>query len=369
MNPLVAFIFCLATGARIEVAELVRELARADIVFVGEEHDNRVGHEAELIVLRELHKARGDVVLSLEMLERDVQGTVNDWLKGRIDDAALAAHARLWPNHAKDYAPLLRYAKDNGLDVIAANVPRPLAKVCAEKGVAAVAGLAHTPRRTSAEADLYAQRFEATMKEHMGAAGADMLQRFYQAQCLKDDAMAESIADFLATHPARKPLVVHYAGRFHVEEGLGTVARTLARLPLARTAVLLLPSHATPDKATAAEYQGKAHFVWVCPEQKKDAPVEAVAEEKKAGLGIMPDYADSEEPGVLIGSCVPDGAAEKGGLKAGDRILAINGERIEGVRGYMEVLAKHKPGERVTLRIEREIRELDIELTLGVSNR
>lgn len=369
MSPLAAIILCLATGARIEMADLVRELARADVVFIGEEHDNTAGHEAELAVLRELHKARGDVVLSLEMLERDVQGTVNDWLKGRIDDAALAAHARLWPNHAKDYAPLLRYAKENGIDVIAANVPRPLAKLVSEHGAVAVAGLAHTPRRTTADDDLYARRFKDTMKEHMGAAGDDMLQRFYAAQCLKDDAMAESIADFLATHPARKPLVIHYAGRFHVEEGLGTVARFLARQPLARTAVLLLPSHKSPEAATAAEFQGKAHFVWVCPEQKKEEPAAQPEENKKAALGIMPDYAETEEPGVLIGSCVPDGAAEKAGLKAGDRILAINGKRIQSVRGYMEVLAGHKAGERVTIRIEREIVEKDVEVTLGVSNR
>lgn len=368
MEAVVAIILSLATGARIEVADLMGQLAANDVVFVGEEHDNRAGHEAELALLQGLHAERKDVVLSLEMIERDCQGTLNDWLAGRINDEQLAANARLWPNHATDYAPLLAYAKEHKLDVIASNVPRPMAKVVSEAGASAVAGLLHAPRRTTADADRYRDRFFEQMKEHMGSAGDERLLRFYAAQCLKDDAMAESIADWLAAHPARKPLVLHMAGRFHVEEGLGTVARLLARRPLARTAVVLLPSVEKPDAAKAEDFTGAAHFVWVCAQNPpKAAPVEE--EKPRAGLGIMPDYAAGEDPGVLIGSVVPEGAAEKAGLRAGDRLLALDGKRLENVRGYMAVLAECKPGQQVKLLVERETVELTITATLGVSRR
>ncbi|MSR74152.1 MAG: PDZ domain-containing protein [Planctomycetes bacterium] len=371
MGAIVAIIFSLATGARIEQADLIRELATHDVVFVGEEHDNRAGHDAELALLKGLHDARKDVVLSLEMIERDCQGTLNDWLAGRIADTQLAANARLWPNHPTDYAPLLAYAREHKLDVIASNVPRPMAKVVSDAGATAVAGLLYAPRRTSADADRYRERFYEQMKEHMGAMGSERTARFYEAQCVKDDAMAESIADWLAAHPARKPLVLHVAGRFHVEEGLGTVSRLIARRPLVRTAVVLLPSVEQPEAAKATDFTGQAHFVWVCAKNPAKAEAEPEAQEDKprAGLGIMPDYAAGEEPGVLIGSVTPEGAAEKAGLRAGDRLLAIDGKRIENIQAYMAVLGASKPGQKVSLLIEREIVELTIPATLGVSQR
>ena len=68
----------------------------------------------------------------------------------------------------------------------------------------------------------------------MGADGEAVLQRYYEAQCLKDETMAESIAG------ARPPgaLVVHFNGAFHTDRALGIVPRLKRRVPGARIAVL-----------------------------------------------------------------------------------------------------------------------------------
>jgi hypothetical protein len=85
------------------------------------------------------------------------------------------------------------------------------------------------------------------MKGHPGADGA--VERMYRAQCAKDDAMAEGIAQYLATNPHRQPLVIHCNGNFHSDYGLGTAARLAQRAPLAQAAIISMI--AVPDVAKA----------------------------------------------------------------------------------------------------------------------
>lgn len=73
-------------------------------------------------------------------------------------------------------------------------------------------------------------------------------------------------------------------------------------------------------------------------------------------LGIMFDYNDPG-PGVMVDNVTAGKAAEKAGLKAGDRILQVNGKTIssmnDGEESYMKVLATFKPGQELTLTVQR----------------
>ena len=51
------------------------------------------------------------------------------------------------------------------------------------------------------------------------------IKRMYQAQCIKDETMGESVAR--AWRPGR--LVIHYNGSFHSDFRLGTAARAIQR--------------------------------------------------------------------------------------------------------------------------------------------
>ena len=44
-----------------------------NVIFIGEEHGSRVSHHAELTILKGLSKRDSNLVLALEMFERDVQ--------------------------------------------------------------------------------------------------------------------------------------------------------------------------------------------------------------------------------------------------------------------------------------------------------
>ena len=95
-----------------------------NVIFFGEDHDSRAAHDGELTLLTELSGRDASLVLALEMFERDVQDTLNAYLDGTISEDNFLELSRPWPNYQEDYRPLVELAKNRGIPVIAANVPR-----------------------------------------------------------------------------------------------------------------------------------------------------------------------------------------------------------------------------------------------------
>jgi uncharacterized iron-regulated protein len=232
---------------------MIAEIARADVVFVGEQHDDANTHRLELALLEGLARRRRPVVLALEMFERDVQAVVDAYLAGRVSEEAFLAQARPWPRYRSDYRPLVEFARAHGWPVVAANVPRQLANEVSKSGLASLAALADGARGLAAQVlacpfDRYFDRFAQSMREHPGPGAKDQspdearraTERFYFAQCLKDETMAESVAEAVARHADARRLVVHVNGAFHSDYRQGAVARTLRRLPRAAVKVVTI---------------------------------------------------------------------------------------------------------------------------------
>ena len=172
------------------------------------------------------------------MFERDAQRRLDLYLQGVIDEAHFLAGARPWGNYREHYRPVIELAKQRGLDVLAANVYRPIAARVARQGLVAAKGDPWAAVEVEAEpTGAYFERFARVMGQEPDP-GNERLARVYAAQAVKDDTMAESIAEYLAARGADAPLVVHWCGKFHSDHGLGTVERLLRRRPDLRIAVV-----------------------------------------------------------------------------------------------------------------------------------
>jgi uncharacterized iron-regulated protein len=217
---------------------MLRDVMRADVIHLGEQHDDPGTHALQLAVLEGLARRGVPVVLSLEMFERDVQASLDAYLAGTMPESAFLAGSRPWNNYATDYRPLVEFAKAKGWPVVASNIPRPLASAVSRNGLAVFDTLGSVQRPWVAADNQcgtdtkYARKFISLMGDMAGHGGGGMpaaaMDRFYAAQCVKDEVMAESIARALDAHP--DAVVVHAAGSFHVEEGLGTVERVTRRV-------------------------------------------------------------------------------------------------------------------------------------------
>ncbi|HEX6882657.1 MAG TPA: ChaN family lipoprotein, partial [Planctomycetota bacterium] len=233
-------------GRALAFDELLARLGALDAVFLGETHLDDVTHRVELAVLEGLIERRGGrVVLALEMFERDVQPVLDDYLAGRIDEAAFLAAARPWKNYATDYRPLVEAAKRHGVPVIAANTPAALRRKVASGGKAALDALAPEERRLLPEEILpaeagYWERVDRATRGHMNFASLPEEKRLYSGQNLWDNSMGAACAEALAAHPGAT--IVHVVGGFHVMYGSGTAAQFRRRAPGSRSAVVeILP--------------------------------------------------------------------------------------------------------------------------------
>src|SRR3954464_1455260 len=88
---------------------MLADLARADVVFVGEQHDDANTHRLELAVLEGLARRRGHIILALEMFERDVQEPLDHFSMGHLSEIEFLRASRPWPQYATDYKPLVDF--------------------------------------------------------------------------------------------------------------------------------------------------------------------------------------------------------------------------------------------------------------------
>lgn len=81
-------------------------------------------------------------------------------------------------------------------------------------------------------------------------------------------------------------------------------------------------------------------------------------------LGIQPNY-NAETTGVLLDGVTEGTPAAAAGLKAGDLILSWNGAPVTDIRALMTELAKHQPGDKITLGVKRSGEMIKVEVTLA----
>lgn len=395
-----------ADGEDVSVGAVADDLARADVVALGELHQTPAVHETHLELIKALHERRPQLAIAMEMFERDAQTPLLQYLAGMADEGDFLAASRPWPDYKRDYRPVIEYARSNGLVVLAANAPRKLASKVAREGAAAVKGDPMVARETTAPEDAYYAEFVKAMDGHPGVT-KEFLGRMYAAQCIKDDTMAESITDFFARQRVDepKPLVVLICGRMHSDHGRGTVQRIKNRMPELDVRVLSAETVKDPSTDSFSSPKDVGSYVVVTAEierptmmvgpvlgsdKDKDAgkaaadkapaakpvaaPSTAVAaataapaggdENVRPALGLMPEYG-GDAGGVKVGSVREGGAAEKAGIEAGDVLVALNGVAIKDVEHYTELLDELAIGKPAKVRVRREGAEVELEVVVG----
>ena len=254
---------CTRTGQDIQIEQLLDAVENCDVIVLGEQHDNDSGHHFQFAVIEGLVNRGHAIAISMEQFERDTQGSLNDYLTGRINEQMFLASSRPWNNYKNHYRPIIELAKQKKLPVIAGNIPRRIAGEIAAGKEINFADQAYAPRGTTAPKDVYWQKFKATMEGHMGTDSDGKMEKFYASQCLKDDAMAEGITDYLAGNTHQRKIVVHLCGHFHSDYGLGTVARIVSRRPLTQVTVITMEGvDADKKKTKPDELKNRAHYVF-----------------------------------------------------------------------------------------------------------
>ena len=212
--------------------DIIIDMAKADVLFFGEEHNDSTGHYLEQVLFKKLaDKYPGKTALSMEMFQTDCQTVLNEYLAGFIREKNLIAEGRAWKNY-KDYRPMIETAKEAHLPVIAANAPTRYTNMVTRVGLTGLQQLDVTAKGwlPPLPIDTATGRYYDKFGEIMGGHGGPM--HVYQSQNLWDATMGNSIAKFYKANKGFKIFQVN--GGFHSEEKLGTVAQLKRYAPGAR---------------------------------------------------------------------------------------------------------------------------------------
>jgi uncharacterized iron-regulated protein len=255
-------------GTAATMDQLLAASAAAEVTFIGEPHDDPIAHYLEQQVLRSTWDAK--LALSLEMFERDVQYVLDEYLADLITETNLTESGRAWKNYASDYRPLVEFAKEKKMPVIASNAPRRYVDRVNRLGAGSLDQIEPEGRRFlpplpyGKASEAYAARFARVMKGHQGNGGSplsDSAERSLEAQSLWDASMAYSISEFLTAHPGTRILQVN--GSFHTSQRLGIVEHLLAYRPQTRGLVVtIVRDKSFPTFDTGTMY-GEGDFVIV----------------------------------------------------------------------------------------------------------
>lgn len=243
------------------IDEIGKRIADMDVIFLGENHDDSVGHALQFEIFKDVFERYGvnrDVVLSLEMFERDVQVVLDEYRSGLIPENQFLSSSRPWGNYKTDYRPLVEFAKDNQLNIIAANAPRRYVNMVSRNGrdsldklvPEAKQWLAPLPFGTSSKT--YSDKFNKLMEGH----GSENI---LDSQTLWDATMANSIARELDRN--KGALVVHLNGAFHTESRLGTVEQLMKYSPKTRVLVVTIRYEDDFENFDKVKHQGIGDFV------------------------------------------------------------------------------------------------------------
>jgi uncharacterized iron-regulated protein len=205
-----AFKLFSSNGKAVSMKKMLKDLEDADIILIGEYHNNPISHWIEYEVSNYL-ASKYDVILGAEMFEADNQENFTKYLKNEIDKEAFDTLVRLWPNYETDYSQIVLLAKRKKIDFIATNIPRRYASMVHKGGFEALNSISEDEKQWIAplpiEFDPELPGYKKIGSMMMGHSSPNLP----KAQAIKDATMAYFILQNYK--PGYK--FIHYNGCYH----------------------------------------------------------------------------------------------------------------------------------------------------------
>lgn len=258
----------LQTRQILPLETFVAAMTAVPLIAVGEEHDHPDIQAFELRLLQALSRHYPQrLALAMEFLERDMQPFVDAYLTGTSNVATLQQQLNASPAFMQYYFPLIQYARQAGIPVLAINLPRRLARQVAREGLQKVLEHLRPEERAYLPDTLtgITAQYRTYFRQEVAQAhplSDERLERFLEAAHLKDETMAAALSSaLLQTAPLT---VLAIAGRFHFDYGLAIPTRLKQRLPtvaMRRITTMSVDADETIDLQHLASTE-LADYIW-----------------------------------------------------------------------------------------------------------
>jgi len=242
-------LFDLAEKKELSLSEALPGLQEKKIILVGEQHDRKGHHAAQVEIIKALHGSGFPVAVGLEMFRTNSQDALDQWVNGRLSEKQFQKiYSDNWGFPWTLYRMIFEYTREMKIPLVALNVPRAVTQQVAKGGFKSLseaqrANLPFVECRVDPEYMDFIQRA-------YGAHGHGRMNftNFCEAQLVWDKAMALHSIEYVKKTPDR--ILVLLAGTGHAwKKGIPERIRERSPIPYA---VLLpeIPDHLDKSSVT-----------------------------------------------------------------------------------------------------------------------
>ena len=203
-------VFRLGDRKTIRFEQMIRDLKKADLVFIGETHDSEMHHRIQLEIIKALAKSGVPLAAGFEMFTAESQNDLNEWEAGTLPlDHFLRIYYKNWGFPWPLYRDILLYVKDNKIPAIGLNLPPEIPQKVASSGFSSLTKeeLEKLPPETGCVVDEQYMKFIRRAYAMHGHENKRFLY-FCEAQLLWDGVMARNLVKFVKKNPGRTVVVL-----------------------------------------------------------------------------------------------------------------------------------------------------------------
>jgi len=202
-------------GAVISFDRMIQEISHADLVFVGEVHDEQAHHEMELRIIRSFHEAGAPLSVGLEMFRSESQNELNSWVNGSSSlEQFLSSYYENWRQPWPAYRGIFLYAREHQIPLVGLNIPSDITKAVARSGFLALNAQQKRklPPGISCNIDpTYMQFIRQAYAGHSHQEDKRFL-NFCEAQMVWDKSMAWKLIEYHQKYPGNTTIVLSGVG-------------------------------------------------------------------------------------------------------------------------------------------------------------
>jgi uncharacterized iron-regulated protein len=250
------------TGVVVSFEELIADLSKAKVIYIGEQHTNSAHHKIQLEVIKGLINQHPELAVGMEAFDHSYQKILDMWSAGSLDEKGFLERTHWYANwkfNFELYKDMLTFIKEKHIKLIGLNIPFHIPPKIAVGGIESLSDdeKKHLPKRIDTTNADHGAYVEEIFKKHK-IKGRESFEHFYMVQCVWEETMAESIALYLK----KASMIVVLVGNGHIIRKFGIPDRAFGRNGAAFRTILLAPA-GTKAKLSFADY------IWVTPPIKK----------------------------------------------------------------------------------------------------
>jgi len=245
-------------GERVSFEEMMKDLSKVEIVYVGEVHTDPDHHKIQLKIIKALMENHDDLQVGMEMFDKTYQGVLDEWSAGKLDETDFLEKTHWYAEWNFDYSlykDLLTLIKEKKIKITALNIPSYIPPRIAVGGIGNLSenDKKHLPGTIDTSVSEHRKYLEKIFGHHH-IRGRNKFEYFYAAQCVWEEVMSENTAS-----SAKDGMMVVLAGNGHIIHKYGIPDRTFKRNGKPFRTVFPAPAGSKVELSYA-------DYIWVTPD-------------------------------------------------------------------------------------------------------